>query len=298
MKPTRRDLLKAAPLAGMVPPLPVTARQVKQDIDRTDAWPPFQDGFMFEKNGISHPVFRQGEGPGVLLMHELPGMTGEFWRLAHWIREAGFTVYIPDLYGSSLDRKTKPSLTGNLIRSCISREIHLFARNASSPVTQWLRALAVRIHEEQGGPGVGAIGMCMTGNFALSLVLEDAVIAPVASQPAMPANYWTRKSQPALHMTEVEQTALETRTDIDVMGLRFHGDPTCRKARFDAIEALTGEERFRRIELEDSAQNPNGNPYPHAVLTRDLVDEEGSPTLEARDQVIAFLQEKLIPALP
>ncbi len=250
---------------------------------------------MFEHEEIEHPVYRQGNGPGVLLMHELPGMTAEFWRFAGWLNKAGFTVYAPDLYADAMKGPTKPSLMGNTIRACMSREIRLFARNASSPVTVWLRALAARIHQECGGPGVGTIGMCMTGNFALSLVLEQTVIAPVASQPAMPANYWVAKSKKALHMSEQERDALRDRTDIDVMALRFEGDPTCTAARFDALQELVGTERLRRIELEDSAQNPDGNPYPHAVLTKDLVDEEGSLTMRARDSVISFLQEKLLP---
>lgn len=258
------------------------------------AYKPFQKSFSFSAHGITHPVLKDGTGPAVLLMHELPGMGWQFWRLAGWIRDAGFTVYAPDLFAVSASQLTQPSLNKLLIRACISREIHLFAKNSSSPVTRWLRALARQMHEECGGPGVGAIGMCMTGNFALSLVLEEAVIAPVASEPAMPVHFWARKSRGALHLSEDERQALQRRKDIDVLGLRFKGDPTCTQARFAAIESLIGPQRFRKVELEDSAKNPQGNGFPHSVLTIDLLDEDGSPTVQARDQVLSFLKEKLI----
>ncbi|MCI5046192.1 MAG: dienelactone hydrolase family protein [Aquisalinus sp.] len=259
-----------------------------------NGYTPFETRELFRSEDIQHPVYIAGEGPGVLLMHELPGMVPEFWRLAYWLVDAGFTVYAPDLYKEELKGPTKPSLSGNLARACISREIHLFAQNDSSPITQWLRQLAAHIHEQCGGPGVGAIGMCMTGNFALSLVLEAPVIAPIASQPAMPIGLLTRRSRAALHMSDAEKSALKDAKDIDVMALRFKGDPSCTKARFDAIETLIGKGRFNRIELDDRHQNPDGNPFPHAVLTRDLIDEEGSATLAARDEVFSFLKSRLM----
>lgn len=253
---------------------------------------PFETPFNFKNGDIAHPVYVAGEGPGVLLMHELPGITAQFWRLAHWIRDAGFSVYVPDLYAKSGAPLTSDNLARNAIRACVSREIHLFARNHSSPVTQWLRALARRMFEERGGRGVGAVGLCMTGNFALSLALEEAVIAPVASEPAMPLDMATQQSRAALHLSPDERAALIERSDLEAMALRFDGDPTCTAARFKTLRDLMGG-RLCEIILPDSAKHPNGNPFPHAVLTKDLIDAEGEPTKEALSRVIAFLTEKL-----
>jgi len=255
---------------------------------------PFTDKFLFENSGLSHPVYKEGEGPGVLLMHELPGMVPEFWRLAEWIIAAGFTVYAPDLYADDLETPVRTSLTGNGLRACISREIHLFAKNDSSPVTVWLRALAAKMHEDCGGPGIGAIGLCMTGNFALSLVLEKGVIAPIASEPSLPLGL-SNRAHAALHLSKEEKQALRDRTDVPVMALRFKGDPVCRKARFDALEELVGKDRLIRIELDDEHKNPDGNNFPHAVLTKDLIDEEGSVTLAKKDEVITHLRRILLP---
>jgi len=38
--------------------------------------------FEFEHDGITHPVYRDGSGPGVLVMHEMPGMTPKCLELA------------------------------------------------------------------------------------------------------------------------------------------------------------------------------------------------------------------------
>ncbi|MEM8988506.1 MAG: dienelactone hydrolase family protein [Pseudomonadota bacterium] len=256
---------------------------------------PFTDRFTFEAFDMRHEVFRAGAGPAVLVMHELPGMVPEFWRFAHWLVEQGFTVWAPDLYSAPGRPSKALGPARGLWRACISREIHLFATNASSPVTIWLRALTREMYEKVGGAGVGVIGMCMTGNFALSLVVDVAVRATVASQPALPLAL-TARGKSALHMSEMEKDALSVRTDVPVMALRFQGDPSCTRHRFDAIETLVGEERFRPIVLPDTAQNPKGNPFPHAVLTKDLIDAEGEPTKQAAEAVFTFLKENLQPA--
>ncbi len=254
----------------------------------------FSDHFQFTFDKIEHPVLFAGEGPPVLLMHELPGPVEQFWQLAQWIKEAGFTVYVPLLYAKTADENPELGLLGSVAKICITREIHLFANNHSSPITSWLRALARQMHT-QSNSKIGVIGLCMTGNFALSLVIEPSVVAPVASEPALPLNLFSKKSREALHLNADEKVALRERKNIDIMCLRFKGDPSCTKLRFDALQDIVGEKRMRRIELDDSDKNPKGNPFPHAVLTADLIDEEGSATIKARDEVIAFLQEKLCP---
>ncbi|GAB4518337.1 MAG: dienelactone hydrolase family protein [Parvularculaceae bacterium] len=242
---------------------------------------------------MAHEVFRGGAGPAVLILHELPGMTPQFWRFAHWVRGAGFSVYAPDLFSRPGKVTGKIGLVSAALKVCISREIHMLAANRSSPVSGWLRALARRASGECGGK-VGVVGMCMTGNFALSLVLEDCVAAPVASQPSMPAPL-RPGARAALHLSADEKNALRNRSDVPVMALRFAGDRLCAAARFNELEKLLGA-RLEAHVLPDAAANPDGNPKPHAVLTADLIDAAGEPTREAADRVIAFLGERLKPA--
>jgi dienelactone hydrolase len=183
-------------------------------------------------------------------------------------------------------------------RACVSAEFRAFASNASSPVTQWLRALARLAHEECGGPGVGAIGMCFTGNFALSMMMEPAMLAPVVCQPSLPLDDPAGMNVAADELAAVRQR-LE-REDLSVMAYRFDGDRFCKAERFAAFSQALGERFVARV-LPDGAANPNTPPFfaqvvasPHSVVTAHLIDEAGQPTLAARDEILAFFALRLL----
>jgi hypothetical protein len=42
-------------------------------------------------------------------------------------------------------------------------------------------------HKECGAPGVGVIGLCLTGGFGLAMAVDPVVIAPVLGEPSLPA---------------------------------------------------------------------------------------------------------------
>jgi dienelactone hydrolase len=261
------------------------------DILHTDDRSPFIEAFDFEAEGMAHPVLVSGEGPGVILMHELPGFVSEFWRLARWIEAAGFRVYAPALYdhpGTPLEELHQVhGRVGGMARACISREFRLFAKTGGSPVSDWLRALARHVHAERGGPGVAAVGLCLTGNFAWSVAVDPSVAAAVAGEPALPFN-----AAGSVHLQPEEAEALQRREGLEVMALRFSGDPSCKAERFTALEQLLGEKLVTRV-LPDTAKNPSGNPFPHAVLTKDLIAADGEPTFEAAREVLHFLTRRL-----
>src|SRR6202035_3350121 len=157
-------------------------------IGNTDEDDPLEDfdARMVSLEGIAKRVHVAGSGPAVIVMTEMPGISPHVARFARWVRDAGFTVYMPSLSGrdGAVPDVEEGSLTFR--RACVSAEFRAFAANESSPVTKWLRSLARLAHEQCAGPGVGAIGMCFTGNFALTMMLEPAMIAPVLSQPSLP----------------------------------------------------------------------------------------------------------------
>lgn len=233
-----------------------------------------------------------GAGPAVIVMAEMPGISPYVARFARRVRDAGLTVYMPSLFGVDgvLPGNGKAMIT--LARACISREFRAFASNASSPVTQWLRALAAEAHRECGGKGVGAIGMCFTGNFALSMMLEKAVIAPVLSQPSLPMH-----NPSGLAIAPEELAAVKARMeaeDLTVLAYRFAGDSFCRAERFAAYEKALGD-RFIGKVLPDTAANPDAPlKTPHSVVTLHLIDEAGQPTVQARDEILAFFRARLI----
>ncbi len=249
-------------------------------------------------DGQTKRVHLAGTGPAVIVMTEMPGISPHVARFSRWVRDAGFTVYMPSLFGRDGVVASTEEGVQVVQRACVSAEFRAFANkkgpNQASPVTLWLRALARLAHAECGGAGVGAIGMCFTGNFALTMMLEPAMLAPVLAQPSLPFD------DPA--GLEIGPDDLDTvrerlqREDLSVLAYRFEGDRYCRAERFAAYAAALGERFVARI-LPDSAASQTGvSPFfekvvacPHSVVTAHLIDEAGQPTIlhhEARQMIL------------
>jgi len=251
-------------------------------------------------NDAEKRVYIAGNGPAVIVMTEMPGISPHVARFARWVRDAGFTVYMPSLFGRDGAVPVTEEGVAVFQRACVSAEFRAMAADVSSPVTQWLRALARLAHGECGGRGVGAIGMCFTGNFALTMMLEPAMLAPVLSQPSLPLR------EPAgLEIAPEEIKAVRERLereDLTVLAYRFKGDQICRAERFSAYAAALGD-RFIGRELPDEAAGTDVSPffakvvpYPHSVVTQHLIDEAGQPTITARDEILAFFRTRLVAA--
>jgi dienelactone hydrolase len=251
----------------------------------------------FSLDGVSREVFRRGAGPAVVVMHEIPGITPQVAAFATRVADAGFSVYMPLMLGTPMRRVSGGYIASSLFRACISREFRLLAGYQSSPIVDWLRALARHAHAEQGGPGVGAIGMCLTGNFALAMMLDSPMLAPVLSQPSLPFPV-SKSAKSALHASDAELKAAHDKIDNDgarILGLRFHEDPACPGERFERLRAEFGT-AFEGIEIDPKHANPRARKPAHSVVTNHLIDKEGEPTRAALDRVLSFFKEQLIPA--
>ena len=253
------------------------------------------DLYEFYYGEQHYPLYVGGEGPAVVLVHEIPGITPQVVYFADRLKEAGFTVYMPSLFGKPGKAMTPAYLSQSYSKVCISKEFRVLAANETSPITDFLRAVCRTAHAECGGQGVGAIGMCVTGNFALSLLLDESVIAPVLSQPSLPITQ-TPAGRRGLHMNDSDLKAVKQRMeneDIPLLGLRFTGDVLCAGERFDRLREEFGE-RFESIEIDSTLGNEHGiHRIAHSVLTNDLVDAEGHPTRTALDRVLNFFDERL-----
>jgi dienelactone hydrolase len=249
----------------------------------------------FTHQGRTHEVYRAGSGPAVVVVHELPGIHPGVVELGQRLVDAGYTVYLPSLFGRPGEPFGAGPLLRSMLRVCVSREFAILA-DRTSPVATWLRALAAAAHRECGGPGVGAIGMCVTGGFALAMAVEPAVLAPVVSQPGLPAPLTTAKrAAVGLDATDLAQVKERTHRGLCVLGLRFSADGGCPAERFATLRRELGG-AFEGIEVDSSPGNPHGIPTrAHAVLTVDLVDEPGHPTRAALDRVLGFLDQRLHP---
>lgn len=249
-------------------------------------------------NGIEKRVYVSGDGPAVIVMAEMPGIGPQVIRFARWIRDAGLAVYLPSLFGRDGAVPDATEAAAIFQAACISAEFRSLGGGQSSPVSDWLRGLARLAHDECGGAGVGAIGMCFTGNFAVTLLLEPAVVAAVVAQPALPFDNPAGIEASAEDLAAVR--ARIEREGIIIPAYRFAGDHFCRAERFAAYAEARGP-RFKPHVLPDDSANPVVPPFtasyvptPHSVFTAHLVDSAGEPTGEARDQVVAYFRDALV----
>src|SRR5450631_3183206 len=267
------------------------ARAVLTSSAMTDALAAFAET-EFSHDGSTRTVYRACSGPGVVVMSEMPGITPNVAAFARRLVDAGFTVAMPQMFGTPGRAPSVGYVMQSLRQGCVSHEFTTWALNRTSPIIDWLRALARDLHEKCGGPGVGAIGMCFTGGFALAMAVEPAVLAPVLSQPGLPAPVNARhRAALGLDPADLASVKERTRDGLCVLGLRFTADKGSPAERFATLRRELGD-AFEAIEIDSSPGNPDGIlASSHYVLTADLVDEPGHPTRAALDRVLAFLTE-------
>ena len=214
--------------------------------------------------------------------------------LANDLKARGYSVWMPSLFGMP----GRPVSVGYVLRSlfggCVAREFVSLALDRTSDAVGWLRALAATAHRECGGPGVGAVGMCFTGGFALGMMVDDAMLAPVLSQPSLPFPIGRRRMA-AVGISDADLAKVKARAaqGACVLGLRFTKDPTSPPQRFETLRHELGP-AFIAVEIDSSRGNAHNIPRSaHSVLTNHLVDEPGHPTRAALDQVLQFLDDRL-----
>lgn len=255
----------------------------------------------FTHDGQTRDVFRAGTGPAVIVIAEMPGITPKVLRFARSVRDIGCTVVLPHLFGTPGSDplahgtlRAAPALLRSLVPACVSREFTVLATGQSSPVVTWLRALAAEEHGRCGGPGVGAVGMCFTGGFALAMATDERLLAPVLSQPSLPVAITPGRAH-NIDISPEELAVVKRRCateGLQVLGLRFTGDRMVPRSRFDFLREELGD-AFVAVEIDDDDAAPSPMP-PHSVLTEHLVDAPGEPTRAALDQVLALFADRLL----
>ena len=234
----------------------------------------------FEAAGLEREVWTKGSGPAVIVVHEVPGITPKVLAFAEEVVASGFTVAMPSLVGTPGREMSNKYAVRSLLKVCVAREFVSLATNRTSPVIAWLRALARDVHGRAGGRGVGAVGMCFSGGFALGMMVDDIMVAPVLSQPSLPFPVG-RKRAADLNLSPDDAAVIAQRAaeGCEVLGLRFTGDKLVGD-RFASLRTLLGD-AFIAVEL------PSSKPSDHSVLTEQR-DEESV------QRVLQFFRDKLL----
>lgn len=235
--------------------------------------------FSFSSADITRDVYRRGTGPAVVVVHELPGITPTVARFANDVVNAGFTVFLPNLVGTPGKMVSQKYLMASAAKICISKEFTTMAQKKTSPIVAWLRALARKGFDEIGGKGVGAVGMCFSGGFALGMMVDDIMVAPVLAQPSLPfAIGKSRGADLGLSIDDQVVVADRAQNGCQVLGLRFTDDKLVGE-RFSSLRTLLGD-AFIAIDL------PSRNKKDHSTLTEQRDDD-------SVDKVIEFFARKL-----
>ncbi|MDQ4053211.1 MAG: dienelactone hydrolase family protein [Actinomycetota bacterium] len=233
-------------------------------------------GDSLDGRSLTFPTYRKGTGPGVIVIHEIPGLTQAVVGFADEVVAAGFTVVLPHLFGAPGTRYNPLTVATSLRQVCVSREFTKLATRETSPIAGWTRSLARDLHAELGGPGVGALGMCFTGGFALAMMVDESVAAPVLCQPSAPFAV-SRKHGADLNLSpaDLETVRDRARGGCQVLGLQYDKDPAT-GSRFETLTREIGD-AFIRVEFPGRK---------HSTVT-----EHRQP--EAVDRVLEFFSEKL-----
>ena len=247
--------------------------------------PPVLDGWVQDTHtadGRTHPTYRRGTGPGVVVIHELPGITPEVVAFAEEVVAEGFTVVMPHLFGTPGAPGTVGEVLRVVPRVCVNREFTILAAGRTSPVAGWLRSLARELHQDVGGPGVGVVGMCFTGGFALATMVDPSVAAPVVAQPSLPMPVGKRrKADLGLSPADLDSVKSRVAQGCSVLGVRYDGDPAT-GTRFETLQRELGD-GFLRVDLPSTGRGQ------HATLT-------AHRSQEAVDRVLAFFRQRLQPS--
>lgn len=249
----------------------------------------------FTGAGITYDCYEKGSGPGVVLIPEIPGLTPEVLGLADHLVNEGFTVVIPSPFGEP----GRPLSIGYALRTvsrlCVSAEFRAFAANAHRPITDYFRAVASDLASRTPGPGVGVIGMCFTGGFALAAAVDESVLASVVSQPGMPLPIGrSRRIDPTMSSAEFDRVAERASAgEVCALGLRFSEDAGVPRERFDTIKKKLGDS-FEIIQIDSSKGNTDGYATSaHSVLTGEVRASPPNQAFAARERVVTFLRERL-----
>jgi dienelactone hydrolase len=245
---------------------------------------------------MTHPIYARGEGPPVIIMHELPGITQSVATFAERVVDRGFTAVLPSLVGSPRRSASRPYQAVCALQICLSSEFRKLAIGVSSPVVAWLRALASELSGEEHRP-VGVVGMCLTGGFALAMAVDPFVAASVLAEPSLPLPFGGRRSRD-LGMSSGDWAQVLARQDLTVLGVRFSRDWISPCSRFERLADELGP-RFIRREILSGPDSEDGIPRgAHSVLTSGMLDwkptHPGRRHVEAMiDEVLEYLEERL-----
>ncbi|MCX6590311.1 MAG: dienelactone hydrolase family protein [Acidobacteria bacterium] len=273
-------------LAGAIPAL----------CNKTDSLEDF-GRFPSSAGSEGKQIYRIGQGPPVLFLHELPGLIPEAVDFARRLSGCGFTVYLPLLFG----RAGRSSLIGTLLRTpCRGEEFECFSDTSLGTIVQWTARLtkAISDHHQRG---IAVIGNCLTGAVPLALMAnqeaQTLLRACVVAQPALPMGPFGAphgRARMALGLTE-DMLSRAAQSGVPVLALRITSDSLVPEECMLGLAARFRGRPFEYVRIEPDPHCPHRSHggHTHASLTLAYCDNPASHGRQAFDKVTAFLKKHL-----
>ncbi|MEQ1860909.1 MAG: hypothetical protein ABMA13_13320 [Chthoniobacteraceae bacterium] len=241
---------------------------------------------------------RSRSGPPVLLLHEIPALSGSVLDLADRLGGKGYDVYVPLLWGSiDDDARSKSLAIRRLAWSVFSRDWRTIGGRVDRGIVGEMHALIVnRIARDHPGEPISVIGNCISGPVPLALAarMPRTVVAPVLSQPASP---FYPKADSGISPVDMERIrSLARRGDApQVLVYRFECDSASPSVRLARLKCELGSDCIIDGTIPASlyVEGDQMNPRSHSVLSGCYLDGKPRSTRHAWNELLRFLDAKL-----
>jgi dienelactone hydrolase len=257
------------------------------------------DGDGFKADSVEHPVYcfpGDRTKPPVLLLHELPGLSGKTLEYARELSQ-DFTVYVPLLFGKP---NSQSNWHGFLIVFGLKGEWRGL-ESGTSDVVKWLRAVVMKIEEAHPGQQIGVIGNCLTGSLPLALLDNPRVHTAVLAQPTLPLTIFrndeeVRKSL-GISKDEIEQAKKSTarkESPAKIFSVRFEKDCVSRWEKQETVwDIFTERGKFPdRVHKRVIPYGKHPVEHAHSTLIGEWrVGQSGKASTDAQHEVRHFLRD-------
>ncbi|HQR16639.1 MAG TPA: hypothetical protein PLZ37_18935 [Nitrospira sp.] len=250
----------------------------------------------FKADSIAHPIYcfpgdpsqSSDRKPPVLLLHELPGLSGKTLEYTRKLSQ-DFTVYVPLLFGKP---NSQSNWHGFLITVGLNGEWR-GVESGTSDVVPWLRAVVMKIEEAHPGQQIGVIGNCLTGSLPLALLGNQNIRAVVLAQPTLPLTIFDNSSEARSSLgISQDEIAQAKQSSARIFYLRFEQDCVSKpEKRWKVWDLFTERGKFPdRVHKWVIPYEKQPVEHAHSTLIGEWrVGEFGKATNDAREEVRRFL---------
>lgn len=247
----------------------------------------------FKADSVAHPVYcfpGDRTKPPVLLLHELPGLSGKTLEYARELSQ-DFTVYVPLLFGKP---NSQSNWHGFLIAVGLNGEWRGL-ESGTSDIVPWLRAVVSEVERAHQGQSIGVIGNCLTGPLPLALLDNKQIHAVVLAQPTLPLSIFRNDEEVGASLgisaNEINQAV---NSSAKIFYVRFKQDCVSKREKLKTVKDIFTEQGKVPDRVHERGIPYEKHPVEHAhstLIGEWRVGQSGKATNDAHEEVRRFLRD-------